>query len=53
MNKVERAALREMFGGRCAYCGCTLGDKWHADHDQSVGRHAPTKVLACPTAHID
>jgi hypothetical protein len=27
-----------MFGGKCAYCGCELGEKWHADHVQPVYR---------------
>ena len=26
------------FGGHCAYCGCELGDKWHADHIEAVKR---------------
>jgi 5-methylcytosine-specific restriction endonuclease McrA len=30
-TKAQRAALREMFNGRCAYCGGEL-DKMHADH---------------------
>lgn len=27
-------------GGRCAYCGCELGEKWHADHVKPVIRFA-------------
>jgi 5-methylcytosine-specific restriction endonuclease McrA len=27
----QRATLRQLFGGHCAYCGCKLG-KMHADH---------------------
>ncbi|EPB0881206.1 HNH endonuclease [Yersinia enterocolitica] len=38
LSKKQRAELREMFGGRCAYCGCELTDKWHADHAQPVIR---------------
>jgi 5-methylcytosine-specific restriction endonuclease McrA len=38
LTKVQRAALREMFGGRCAYCGHPLGEKWHADHVEPVVR---------------
>ena len=26
------------FGGRCAYCGCELTGKWHADHVEPVRR---------------
>jgi 5-methylcytosine-specific restriction endonuclease McrA len=38
LTKAQRAALREKFGGRCAYCGQPLGDKWHADHIEPVER---------------
>ncbi|HBW1841695.1 TPA: HNH endonuclease [Klebsiella quasipneumoniae subsp. quasipneumoniae] len=38
LTKKQRAELRMKFGGRCAYCGCELGDKWHADHVQPVIR---------------
>ena len=30
-TKRQREALRQKFGGRCAYCGCELKDM-HADH---------------------
>ena len=36
MNK--REVIKQKFGGRCAYCGCLLGDKWHADHVKAVFR---------------
>lgn len=35
----QRAVLRMKFGGCCAYCGCELNDKWHADHVKPVLRH--------------
>ena len=38
LTKAQRAALREKFGGRCAYCGCELSEKWHADHVEAVER---------------
>lgn len=38
LSKNQRAQLKQMFDGRCAYCGCTLGDKWHADHVEAVIR---------------
>ncbi|POY55702.1 HNH endonuclease [Pectobacterium versatile] len=38
LNKKQRAELRMKFGGRCAYCGCELPDRWHADHVQPVIR---------------
>ncbi|MED7793167.1 HNH endonuclease [Klebsiella aerogenes] len=40
LTKKQRAELRMKFGGRCAYCGCELGDKWHADHMEPVYRVA-------------
>ena len=38
LTKAKRAALKQMFGGRCAYCGHPLGEKWHADHVEPVVR---------------
>lgn len=39
LTKQQRADLRNMFGGRCAYCGCELPEKgWHADHVTPVER---------------
>lgn len=38
LTKSQRAALREKFGGRCAYCGGVLGERWHADHVEPIGR---------------
>lgn len=38
LTKLERSTLREKFGGRCAYCGQPLGEKWHADHIEAVER---------------
>jgi hypothetical protein len=38
LSKDQRATLRGMFDGRCAYCGCALGDRWHADHVEAVER---------------
>lgn len=39
LSKIQRAALRDKFGGRCAYCGQPLGDKWHADHIEPIVRN--------------
>ena len=38
LNKIQREQIRMKFGGRCAYCGCELTDKWHADHLEPVVR---------------
>ena len=38
LTKQQRTDLKMKFGGHCAYCGCGLGDKWHADHIEAVKR---------------
>lgn len=38
LNKKQRAELREKFGGLCAYCGCALPERWHADHFEPARR---------------
>lgn len=38
--KIDRVKIKNMFGGKCAYCGCELGDRWHVDHVDPVKRHA-------------
>ena len=38
MTKSERESARTMFGGRCAYCGCELGERFHADHIDPIFR---------------
>jgi hypothetical protein len=39
LTKAQRDQLRQMFGGRCAYCGCELSAKgWHADHVEPIYR---------------
>lgn len=38
LTKKQRAELREMFGGRCAYCGVELNGKWHGDHVEPLYR---------------
>lgn len=38
MTKAEREQVRAKYGGRCAYCGCVLQKRWHADHRESLYR---------------
>jgi hypothetical protein len=38
LNKAQRKYVFGKFGGRCAYCGAELGDRWHADHVEPVER---------------
>jgi hypothetical protein len=52
LTKAQRATLREKFGGRCAYCGEPLGDRWHADHIENVERklaRVPGRGVVCTT----
>lgn len=39
LTKQQRADLRNKYGGRCAYCGCELPDRWHADHIEPLVRN--------------
>lgn len=39
MTPKKREALRAMFDGHCAYCGCVLpAHGWHADHVEPIVR---------------
>lgn len=39
LTKKQREQLKQMFGGKCAYCGCNLPEKgWHADHIKPIQR---------------
>lgn len=38
LTKNQRSELHGKFGGRCAYCGCDLPERWHADHLEAVRR---------------
>lgn len=38
LNKKQREKLKQKYFGRCAYCGCLLGDKWDADHFEPLTR---------------
>lgn len=39
LTKVQREDLKQKYGGHCAYCGETLGDKWDADHFIPIKRN--------------
>lgn len=55
LTKTQRADIREKFGGRCAYCGCELPERWHADHFDPVvrnwGEYAKVKPAMKPENH--
>lgn len=38
LTKKQRSELHSKYGGKCAYCGCELPAKWHADHIEPVIR---------------
>jgi hypothetical protein len=38
LSKKSREAIFNKYGGRCAYCGCTLAKGWHADHLKPIRR---------------
>lgn len=40
LTKSQRTELMQKFGGRCAYCGCELDKKWHADHLKPIRRNS-------------
>lgn len=31
----NREMIKAKYGGRCAYCGIELGERWHKDHIES------------------
>lgn len=55
LNKAERELVRLKFGGRCAYCGGELPQRWHADHFEPVrrnwGEYAKEKPAEAPENH--
>lgn len=51
LTKKQRIELHAKFAGRCAYCGCELGDRWHADHFEPVIRLADERVAEQPANH--
>jgi 5-methylcytosine-specific restriction endonuclease McrA len=48
LKKSQRQALKGKYAGRCAYCGVTLREKWHADHIEPVIRNDWLKVPRAP-----
>ncbi|HHM9672843.1 TPA: HNH endonuclease, partial [Pseudomonas aeruginosa] len=51
LTKKQRAELHMKYAGRCAYCGCELGDRWHADHFEPVIRLQDEGVAENPANH--
>ena len=42
-KKEEREFIKNKYGGRCAYCGCILPEKWHVDHLKPIIRDLENK----------
>jgi hypothetical protein len=48
LTKAQREQVRLKFDGKCAYCGCDLPARWHADHIEPVVRNDWLKVPRAP-----
>lgn len=53
LTKAERATIRQMFDGRCAYCGEPLAERWHADHVEPVMRGVGSYWSGLPAARME
>jgi hypothetical protein len=53
LTKSERATIRQMFDGRCAYCGEPLAERWHADHVEPVMRGVGSYWSGLPAARME
>jgi len=51
LTKKQRAEVFAKFQGHCAYCGCELGARWHADHMQPVIRLYDERIAENPANH--
>lgn len=50
LTKAQREYVKNKYGGRCAYCGSELQNRWHADHLEPVERklkYIPGKGVVC------
>lgn len=45
LNKKQRQEIYQKFNGRCAYCGCELPERWHADHLEPIVRNGDGSCL--------
>ena len=39
LTKEQRNTLHQKYNGKCAYCGCDLSKRWHADHIEPIVRN--------------
>jgi 5-methylcytosine-specific restriction endonuclease McrA len=40
LKQEQREILKQKYEGKCAYCGCELIGKWHADHIAPIVRNS-------------
>lgn len=52
LTKTQREQVRQMFDGRCAYCGEPLPERWHVDHVEPVIRDLVIKETARGTYRL-
>lgn len=38
LTKQQRQSIEEKYGGKCAYCGCELPERWQVDHIKPIYR---------------
>lgn len=48
ISKRVREQIYNKYGGRCAYCGYKLGEKWHIDHLEPLRRDLTTGLPLHP-----
>lgn len=53
LKKSDREAVRIKFGGKCAYCGNGLPEKWHADHLEPIQRGVSGALTGRAFLHPD
>lgn len=45
MTRKQRQQIYDKYNGRCAYCGCELPERWHADHKEPIRRNPDGSML--------
>lgn len=51
LSKVDREIVKQKFGGRCAYCGVLLPNKFHVDHVKPLVRNWIDGTVQYPERH--
>lgn len=51
ISKKDRAIIKEMFGGKCAYTGIELLSDWQVDHIEAVRRNWWTNTALVEANH--